>query len=590
MDKQTIGRILSYVKRYRGRMAIACICAVVYAVSNVLSLYTLRPILNDLIAGTATPESLAKGVTILGTIYLLGVIGRFVQQRITIKISQQTVMNMREELFEKLQSMPLSYFDTTAHGDTMSLFANDLDAVGIMLNNAAIGLLIAVAQIIATLVLMIMMNIPLTILTLILSLIIMLLAMRLVKASGSKYATQQEMLGEINAYSEEMVAGQKIVQLFSREELTKQEFGNVNQKTCETQEQAQFSGSVLEPVLTNLCRCVYGIIALVGGLMCLTMGFDVGGLTVFSNYAGNFCSPIAEVASQVSIIFSAIAGASRVFAVMDADSEIPDAADAVSIVQEQDTYTYGEPYNREVEGHVVLSDVTFGYVPSVPILKNISVEAKPGTKIAIVGSTGAGKTTIINLVNRFYEIDSGTITIDDIDVRSMKRDDLRRSVAIVLQDTHLFTGTVRENIRYGRLDATDEEVEAAAKLASAHQFIMRLEDGYDTVLENDAANLSQGQRQLLSIARAAVSNAPILILDEATSSVDTRTERFIQEGMDRLMERRTAFVIAHRLSTVRNASNIIYLDDGRIVESGSHDELLEAKGRYYQLYTGKAEL
>ena len=596
MKGKTFLRVLKFAARSRALIAVAAVCATIFALSNVFSMYILRPLMNSLVEGTATARSLAQGIAVLAGIYLLGVLGRFAQQFLMVRISQDAVKAMREELFEKLQKLPLSYFDNTPNGDTMSCFTNDLDAITNMLNTAVMGLLIAAVQLAVTLGLMLYTHWQLTLLTLVLSGAIMLLSVRLLKTSEGKYDRQQAQIGVLNAYAEEIVSGQKIVKLFGREEITEAEFDALNEETCRMQESAQYSGGIIEPVLANLCRGVYAVTALAGGLLCVSRGFDIGGLTVFVYFAGNFCAPVAEVASQVSSIFTALAGADRVFSVMDRPEEADLESAPVRIRREaggnryRAVAEYAAVDGREVKGHVLLEHVSFGYTPGVQILKDLSVDVPAGQKLAIVDSTGAGKTTIINLVNRFYEIDSGKISIDGTDVRDICLEDLRRCIAIVLQDTHLFTGTVRENIRYGRLEATDQEVEDAARLASADSFISHLEKGYDTLLENDAANLSQGQRQLLSIARAAVSRAPILILDEATSSVDTLTEKHIQEGMDRLMENRTTFVIAHRLSTVRNADQILYLDAGRILEQGTHEELMDRKGRYYSLYTGKTGL
>ncbi len=394
--------------------------------------------------------------------------------------------------------------------------------------------------------------------------------------SRKYYKAQQAALGTLNGYVEEMVTGQKVIKVFCHEDMAVEEFEYLNYDLRDKQIKAQFFGGIMGPVMGNLSQVSYALTATIGGILCVARGFDIGGLTVFVNYSRQFSRPINEISMQINTIFSALAGTERVFDIMDREPEPEDSKDAVSL--------------PNMEGNVTLEHVTFGYNPNKVILKDISLYAKPGQKIAFVGSTGAGKTTITNLINRFYDIDSGSITIDGVDIRKIKRDDLRRNIAMVLQDTHLFTGTVRENIRYGRLDATDDEVIKAAKTASAHSFIMRLEHGYDTMLEGDGANLSQGQRQLLNIARAAISKAPILILDEATSSVDTRTERHIEHGMDRLMENRTTFVIAHRLSTVRNANAIMVLENGEIIERGDHDDLLKMKGRYYNLYTGLSEL
>ena len=383
-------------------------------------------------------------------------------------------------------------------------------------------------------------------------------------------------MGLVNGYIEETITGQKVVKVFCHERIAEEEFDCLNEDLKKNQIRAQFFGGIMGPVMGNLSQVNYGLTACIGGLLCVLKGFDVGGLTVFLNFSRQFARPINEIAMQVSTIFSALAGAERVFQVMDAEPEPADDGDARVL--------------NPMEGHVVLENVTFGYNPDKVVLEDISLYAKPGQKIAFVGSTGAGKTTITNLINRFYDIQGGAITIDGVDIRRLNRENLRSNIAMVLQDTHLFTGTVRENIRYGRLDATDEEVVQAAKTASAHSFIMRLPKGYDTMLEGDGANLSQGQRQLLNIARAAISRAPVLILDEATSSVDTRTEKHIEHGMDRLMANRTTFIIAHRLSTVRNANAIMVLENGRIIERGDHQELLAMKGRYYELYTGMKEL
>ena len=423
---------------------------------------------------------------------------------------------------------------------------------------------------------MIYTNVWLTVITLAM-MPVMLSAGKFVAGRSQKYfSAQQAALGAMNGYIEETVQGQKVVKVFCHEEIAEEEFGWLNADLKEKQIRAQFFGGVMGPVMNNLSQLNYGLTACIGGLLCVFRNFDVGGLTVFLGFSRQFSRPINELSMQVGNVFSALAGAERVFAVLDAEPEAADAPDAVSIAP--------------IRGEVVLDHVTFGYEPGQVILKDISLYAKPGQKIAFVGSTGAGKTTITNLINRFYDIQGGSITVDGVDVRRMHRKELRENIAMVLQDTHLFTGTVRENIRYGRLDATDEEVVEAAKTASAHSFIMRLPDGYDTMLEGDGANLSQGQRQLLNIARAAVSKAPILILDEATSSVDTRTEKHIEHGMDRLMADRTTFVIAHRLSTVRNANAIMVLEHGQIIERGDHEDLLAQKGRYFELYTGMKEL
>jgi len=509
-------------------------------------------------------------------VYMFSVVCSYAQSRIMVSISQRAIRNMRNDLFTKMQELPIRFFDTNNHGDLMSRFTNDLDAVGEMLNNTIPSIISAVITLVGTLALMFYTNWILAIVTIVTMPLLSSAGMMIAKRSRNFYSEQQAAIGAVNGYVEEAVTGQKVIKVFCHEETTVNEFNKLNEDLRKRQIRASFVGGLMGPVMGNLSQISYAITALTGGILCAIGKFDIGGLTIFVNYAKQFSRPINEVSMQMHTVFSALAGAERVFGIMDQEPELPDAVNAAEPVA--------------VTGNVVLKDVTFGYTPEKTILKNISLYAKPGQKIAFVGSTGAGKTTITNLLNRFYDIWSGEITIDGVDIRNYKRDFLRKNIAMVLQDTHLFTGTVRENIRYGRLDATDEEVEAAAKVASAHSFIMRLEHGYDTMLEGDGANLSQGQRQLLNIARAAISKAPILVLDEATSSVDTRTERHIEHGMDRLMKNRTTFVIAHRLSTVRNANAIMVLEQGEVIERGTHDELLELGGRYYELYTGLKEL
>ena len=459
----------------------------------------------------------------------------------------------------------------------MSRFTNDVDNIDMMLNNTLTSLVSGTVSLIGTFVFMVTTNIWLTLITVAFVPIFFKGGGAIAKRSSKYYSSQQAALGAVNGYIEETVTGQKVVKVFNHEDICVEEFSLLNDDMRDKQFKAQFFGGIMGPVMGNTSQISFAVTVGVGGLLVLNNLFDVGGLSIFAGYSRQFSMPINMLTQQTSTIFAALAGAERVFAVMDANPEGFDD-------------TYEDVPMDHIEGHVVVENVSFGYVPEKTVLKDISLYAKPGQKIAFVGSTGADKTTITNLLNRFYEINEGTITVDGIDIRSIDRDFLRKNVAMVLQDTHLFTGTVMENIRYGRLDATDEEVIAAAKTASAHSFIMRLEDGYNTVLEGDGANLSQGQRQLLNIARAALSKAPILVLDEATSSVDTRTERHIEHGMDRLMQNRTTFVIAHRLSTVRNANAIMVLEQGRIIERGDHDDLIAQKGRYYELYTGAVEL
>ena len=572
----SIKRLFGYMKQDAWKIAIVLVLVLIYTASSLAGSYVLRPVINSIAGGNGTVKILAEGIALMAAIYATGIVAQYLQQRIMISISQRALAKIRNELYEKISKLPLKYYDTNNHGDIMSRFTNDVDSVGNMLNNTIISLFSGVISLVGTLALMFYTNVWLTIITLAMTPVLVKAAGFLAKRSRKFYKQQQAALGSLNGFIEETISGQKVVKVFNHEEASVDEFEYLNNDLRGKQLNAQFFGGIMGPVMGNLSQVSYSLTAMVGGILCVLRGFDIGGLTIFVNYSRQFSRPVNELSMQMNEVFSALAGAERVFEVMDTAPEEPDKETAVA--------------PESLTGSIVLEDVTFGYVPGQTVLKNVSFYAKPGQKIALVGSTGAGKTTITNLITRFYDIDSGSIKIDGVDIRDYKRDYLRRNIAMVLQDTHLFSGTVRENIRYGRLDATDEEVIEAAKLASAHSFIMRLENGYDTMLEGDGANLSQGQRQLLNIARAAISKAPILILDEATSSVDTRTERHIEHGMDRLMKERTTIVIAHRLSTVRNANAIIVLEHGEIIERGDHDELLKMGGRYYELYTGKTEL
>ena len=610
--KKTVGRLLSYISQDKWKLMVVAFCVIGGTIANLAGSYMLRPIINGLTSENGSTAFLLKGILAMMGVYLIGILAQYLQQRIMITISQGAICKLRNDLFGKLQKLPVKYYDTHNNGDMMSRFTNDVDVVGEMLNNTVVQLISGTISIIGTFALMLYTNVWLTLITIVM-IPVMLKAVQFVgKKSRRYYSAQQAAIGTLNGYIEETVTGQKVVKVFNHEEESSEEFEYLNADLKGKLIRAQFFGGIMGPVMNGLSQVSYSLTACVGGILCVLRGFDVGGFTVFVNYSRQFSRPINEVAMQVNTIFSALAGAERVFAVMDEAPEEPDREYAVSIEAEQDKSYYVIPkdnpltksegfmegvirqdehyYYKEMKGAVTLKDVTFGYTPEKIILKKVSLYAKPGQKIAFVGSTGAGKTTITNLINRFYDIDEGVITIDGIPVTELNRDSLRKNIAMVLQDTHLFTGTVRENIRYGRLDATDEEVEQAARTASAHSFIMRLEHGYDTMLEGDGANLSQGQRQLINIARAAISKAPVLILDEATSSVDTRTEKHIERGMDRLMATRTTLVIAHRLSTVRNANAIMVLENGEIIERGDHDDLLEQKGRYYELYTGLTEL
>lgn len=579
-SRVTVRRLMAYLKEDNLKMMFAFLCVILNTLCTLLGAYMLRPIINTYIApldgSRGDVAGLARALMVMGSVYLLGVGANYMQAKIMLNVAQGALKKIRSDLFGKLQTLPVRYYDTNSNGDIMSRFTNDVDTVGMMLSSTLVQLFSGVLSIIGTLILMIYTNIWLTAVTIVMIPLMMKAGGAVAKRSQKYFTAQQSALGAVNGYIEETITGQKVVKVFCHEDVAQEEFHLLNQELRNNQIRAQFFGGIMGPVMGNLSQMNYALTACVGGLLCIFRGFDVGGLSVFLNFSRQFSRPINEVSMQISTVFSALAGAERVFHVMDQEPEPADDGDAVVL--------------NPMQGHVVLEHVTFGYTPEKVILKDISLYAKPGQKIAFVGSTGAGKTTITNLINRFYDIQGGRITVDGVDIRHLNRENLRSNIAMVLQDTHLFTGTVMENIRYGRLDATDEEVIQAAKTASAHSFIMRLPQGYDTMLEGDGANLSQGQRQLLNIARAAISKAPILILDEATSSVDTRTEKHIERGMDRLMADRTTFVIAHRLSTVRNANAIMVLENGEIIERGDHDELLKHKGRYYELYTGLSEL
>lgn len=608
----TIKRLLSYVGQYKFRLISVFVCMILTTLSSLCGGYLIVPIINritleikpdavlnpsamaeqadkiieafvntnvisNLMGSTASAVTvyIVSALCVLGLVYLISVVGSYLQSRLMLSVSQNSIQKIRDDLFKKMQKLPVRYYDSHPTGEIMSRYTNDVDNIDVMLNNSLTSIVSGVITLVGTFIFMLTTNIWLTLITIVFIPVLVMSAGYIGKRSAKYYTAQQAAIGAVNGYIEETISGQKVVKVFNHEDECIEEMELINEDLREKQEKAQFWGGVTGPIMHNISLICYAITLGVGGiLMCLT-GFTPGELTVFANYSKQFSMPINQLSMQVSTLFAALAGAERVFNIMDETPEEPSGEDS---------------YTGVINGDVVLENVTFGYVEGKTVLKNISLYAHPGQKIAFVGSTGAGKTTITNLLNRFYDINSGEITIDGRDLKSYDRDHLRKNIAMVLQDTHLFTGSVMENIRYGRLDATDEEVIAAAKTASAHSFIMRLENGYDTLLEGDGANLSQGQRQLLNIARAALSKAPILVLDEATSSVDTRTERHIEHGMDRLMKNRTTFVIAHRLSTVRNANAIMVLEKGEIIERGSHDDLLKLKGRYYELYTGVKEL
>jgi ATP-binding cassette subfamily B protein len=565
-------RLWKYLSRQKPMLLLIVILLVINTGSTIAGSYLLRPIINKYII-PRNISGLMDMIVLLFIIYVTGFIAGFILNRLMIVVAQKTVYIIRAELFGKLQALPLRFFDTNNHGDLMSRFTNDMDNVSDSLNSSVTQLITSTMTLIGIFTLMMFISPLLTLVTLIVVPLMLYVASRIIKKSKNYFTAQQNELGTVNGYVEEMITGQKVIKVFCYEENAAADFEKLNYSLRDKATQAQLYSGVMMPVIQNLNTINFALTATVGGLLAILRGLDLGGLAAFLQYSRQFGRPVNEISSQYNSLQAALAGAERIFHVIDEVPEPLDEPDAVALAN--------------VKGNVRFDNVGFSYDAGKPILKNISLEAKAGQKIALVGSTGAGKTTIMNLLPRFYDIQSGTISIDGLNVMKIKRNSLRGNLAIVLQDTHLFTGTVAENIRYGRLEATPEEIIGAATLAGAHSFIIRLPLGYETILENDGGNLSQGQRQLLNIARATVAKPSILILDEATSSIDTRTEQIIQAGMDRLMEGRTSFVIAHRLSTVRNADEILVLENGEIIERGNHLSLIHKKGKYYELYTGQ---
>ena len=619
--KKTLFRILHYLEEYRFQLVLVALLVIVSSGAGVVGTYFLKPIIDNYIApwiGIADPDlsGLLRTIILLAVIYAAGALCTYAYNRIMVNIAANSLYKMRMDMFTHMQTLPIRYFDSRTHGEIMSRYTNDIDTLRNMMSQSVPQLISSGITVVGVFVMMLVLSIPLTILVV----LMMLTIFGVIKLVGGKsalyYRNQQKAIGAVNGYIEEMIEGQKVVKVFCHEEESKQRFDVINGALCDAASKANTFASILMPIMNNLSYIHYALTAIIGATLTILTGqremgifaLGLGALVSFLQYTRSFAQPITQVSQQFNVILNALAGAERIFALLDEKPEVDDGYVTLVNVKEKPDGTFEETAQRTghwawkhphhdgtltyvpLHGAVTFEDVEFGYEPGKVVLNGISLYAEPGQKIAFVGSTGAGKTTITNLINRFYDVPDGKIRYDGININKIKKADLRRSLSMVLQDTHLFTGTVMENIRYGRLDATDEEVIAAAKLANAHWFISHLPDGYDTMLTGDGANLSQGQRQLLAIARAAVADPPVLILDEATSSIDTRTEALIEKGMDQLMEGRTVFVIAHRLSTVRNSHAIMVLEHGEIIERGSHEELIAKKGRYYQLYTGMFEL
>ena len=607
-------RLMKYVlKDYKFHCISVVVLIVVSVLCNVQGTMFMKNLIDEYITPFLLSDNpnftpLAHAIAKVAAFYALGVLATFGYNRLMVNVTQGTLRNLRNELFSHMEKLPIKYFDTHAHGDIMSVYTNDIDTLRQMISQSMPQLLNSGITIVSVFISMLILSIPLTIVTMIMVGIMVFCSKKSAGQSGAYFAKQQKDLGTVNGYIEEMMNGQKVVKVFCHEEENMQNFKKLNDELYISADRANTFANFLGPINAQIGNISYVICAIVGGVLALGKvgGFTLGGLASFLTFNKSFSMPINQISMQMNAIVMAMAGADRIFRLMDEKEELDEGYVTLVNAKEEDgklteceerterwawKHTHqndGSVDYVEVKGEVVFNGVDFGYNDEKIVLHGIKLYAKPGQKIAFVGSTGAGKTTITNLINRFYDIQDGKIRYDGININKIKKADLRRSLGIVLQDTHLFTGTVRDNIRFGKLDATDEEIVAAAKLANADSFIRRLPDGYDTMLTGDGANLSQGQRQLLAIARAAIADPPVLILDEATSSIDTRTERIVQDGMDKLMHGRTTFVIAHRLSTVRNSDCIMVLEQGRIIERGTHDELIEEKGRYYQLYTGNA--
>lgn len=587
--KQTLADLWSYLWKSKWSLFAVLLLVVLGSAAGIVGTYFIRPLINDFIA-TKDVIGLAKMLGVIGLIYIIGAIANYFSGKIMITIGQQTIETMRKDLFDHIQTLPIRFFDTNKHGDLMSRFTNDFENIQQAFNNSMLMIVSSLLQLVLTFVMMMILS-PILTGVLIVMVFIMFAIVRVVAGrSGKFFAEQQKILGQVNGFVEEHIEGQKVVKVFNHETLVLKEFETLNSQLREAANQAQFNSNIMFPILGNISYINYALTASVGGYLVVFQGMDVGALASFLQYSRTFAQPLAQMSQQTNVLLAAMAGAERIFAILKEESEVDEGTVTLDQTDSKQWYWVKGEERIPVVGNIQLNEVDFSYVPDVPILKKINVWAEPGLKVAFVGATGAGKTTITNLINRFYEIDNGEITFDTIPITEIKKDDLRKTISIVLQDTHLFTGSIADNIRYGNLDATDDEVVKAAKLANAHGFIKRLPHGYQTEITGDGEGLSQGQRQLLAIARAAVANPKVLILDEATSSIDSHTEALISKGMDQLMEGRTSFVIAHRLSTIRNADVIMVMDHGEIIERGNHESLMEKQGVYYQLYTGQLDL
>ena len=590
---KTLGRLFGYFRHARVTLIFAVISIVAYVIATIGASYCMKPLVNLLEASGLSPnETYAKYTALLtglAVLYVLSAITNYLLNRLMLEASTVILRHLRTELFAKMQRLPIRYFDSNTNGSLMSYYTNDIEATNELLRHSITQMMISVMSLAGTVLMMLTLSMKLFAIMVVLGAIVVLVVKTTTSVSGKSYRAQQKHAAAVNGYIEEMIEGQKDIKVFTHEKQVMEAFYPVNDALCEASTRATTATSVVGPILNNLSHTFYAITCALGVL--LLSGEEAGGILIaFLQYIRTFADRVSQISEQFNSIMLALAGAERIFSVLDAEPELDEGT--VTLEQQGRDYFWVKVDGTKVplRGDVRFYNVDFGYLEEKPVLKDLSLYAKPGQKIAFVGSTGAGKTTITNLINRFYDIQGGTITYDGIDVREIRKDDLRRSLGMVLQDTHLFTGTVMENIRYGRLDATDEDCIRAAKIANAHYFISHLPQGYDTVLYSDGANLSQGQRQLVAIARAAVSEAPVLILDEATSSIDTRTEKLIERGLDGLMEGRTVFVIAHRLSTVRHSNAILVLEQGKVIERGDHEDLLAQKGKYYQLYTNMIEL